>query len=136
MAAVAHRPFGLSADAAVANARPEGVHAQAINVLRWRWLPWTAPRLVLSPNVRPQTRLELALCALFRCQVEWSAAGLVERLAQGPVGSDDNLGLVGSTGVRRLGRGAAWDVVREWLERGVLAEVQPAPRAPAAGRVA
>jgi hypothetical protein len=138
MAAVAHRPLALPRDGASARARRAlSSRARAAHVVWWRWLPWTAPRLALGRNVRPQTRLELALCALFRCQVEWPASRLVERLAQAPLGSDDNLALVGSSGGRslaHLGRGAAWDAVQEWLERGLVAEVRGASPAPAQGR--
>src|SRR4051794_937680 len=71
--------------------------ASTADVLWWRWLPWTAPRVRLSARVRPQTPLELALCALFRCQREWPARALVVRLAQAPLGSDDNLARLGLT---------------------------------------
>ena len=49
--------------------------------LLWRWRPSTAPRLRLAAGVRPQSRLELVLCELFRCQREWTAPDLVARLA-------------------------------------------------------
>ena len=57
------------------------------------WLGWlrsTAPvaRLALAPAVRPQCRLETALCALFRCQREWTVPELVVRLALAPIGAD------------------------------------------------
>ena len=55
-------------------------------VLWWRWLPWTAPRVQLGALVRPQTRLELALCALFRCRREWPAGALAARPGAGTRG--------------------------------------------------
>jgi hypothetical protein len=129
MAVVTQHPLTLPGDSAAANAQP-GAHRPRASYALWgRWLPWTAPRLALGPNVRPRTRLELALCALFRCQAEWPASRLIERLAQAPLDSDDNLELVGSTDARRrmsLGRGAAWDVLRDWLEQGMVTQVPPA----------
>jgi hypothetical protein len=113
--------------------RGDAPRRRAAHALWWRWLPWTAPRLRLGPQVRPQTRLELALCALFRCRREWPVRELVARLALAPAGSDDNLALVGSqevaSNVPALGRGAAWEALDEWLERGMVLEVEPARRA-------
>ena len=136
MAVIAHRPASRPVEAAGASARPAGAGGRAPYALRWRWLPWTAPRLTLGPNLRPQTRLELALCALFRCQTQWSAAALVERLGRAPEGSDDSLALVAGTGSRCIGPGAAWDAVEDWLERGVLAQVLLTRRVPASSTAA
>lgn len=104
-----------------------------------RWRPWAAPRVRLGACVRPQTRLELALCALFRCQREWPAGALVARLADAPRGSDDNRALDGrpcAGPLRPLGRGAAWDALSDWLARGLVVECAPARRALVPGTVA
>ncbi|HZR99686.1 MAG TPA: hypothetical protein VFE37_13320 [Chloroflexota bacterium] len=93
----------------------------------------------LGARVRPQTRLELALCALFRCQREWPAGALVARLAEAPRGSDDNRALDGrpcAGPLRPLGRGAAWDALSDWLARGLVVECAPARRALVPGTVA
>lgn len=138
MVAVADRPVPASSDpsSSARGRRAAPRPLDAPHALWWRWLPWAAPRLRLGPEARPRTRLELALCALFRCRREWPARELVERLALAPVGSDDTLALVGRRGpapLRALGRGAAWDAVRDWLERGMVTEVESIDTAPARG---
>jgi hypothetical protein len=90
-----------------------------------------------------RSRLELALGALFRRRREWSAGELVERLALAPAGSDTSLRLVGcdvaASSAPTLGRGVAWEAVREWLERGMIVQVaaarrEPGPQSAAAAR--
>jgi len=114
------------------------VRASAGHALWWRWMPWTAPRLRLAHGLCPRTRLDLALTALYRCQHDWPVGALVERLALAPAGSDDNMALVTATHSRaaqKLGRGAAWDAVRDWLERGVLVEVDARAGGPIEAKV-
>ncbi len=82
----------------------------------WRCWPAAAPRLRLAPRVRPQSRPEIALCALFSCQREWSAPELVARLAWAP--APDAAPARGEPA--RLGGQAAWRLLAEWLARGVL----------------
>ncbi|HLH26538.1 MAG TPA: hypothetical protein VK066_28795 [Chloroflexota bacterium] len=138
MVAVGHRPAPRLSSPAPGRWDGEAPPTAGVPVLRWRWLPWTAPRLRLGPAVRPQTRLEIGLCALFRCRREWPARALAERLARAPAGSDDNLGPLGRDATvvaRPLGRGAAWEAVGDWVERGVLVEAPAVGPAPARTRV-
>src|SRR5438034_813556 len=96
MATAIRRPLvldGEQADESSRRAEPPA-HASAGHALWWRWMPWTAPRLRLSGTLRPQTRLELALCALYRCQRDCPVGALVDRLALAPAGSDDNTALI------------------------------------------
>ncbi|HEY7061322.1 MAG TPA: hypothetical protein VII06_07585 [Chloroflexota bacterium] len=123
MATVIRRRLVLDGDRSQDSGRPEHpARASAGHALWWRWMPWTTPCLRLGSGLRPQTRLELALTALYRCQRDWPVADLVERLAVAPAGGDDNTTLV-TAAHRHIGRGAAWDAVRDWLERGILVEV-------------
>jgi hypothetical protein len=143
MLAVADRPTAASdRQGLLARAGREAPRSlSAAHVLWWRWLPVTTPRLRLGPAVRPGTRLEIALCALFRCRREWSARELVERLALAPAHSNETLALMGPLGavpLRVLGRGPAWDAVRDWIERGLLSEVEatsPPPEADVASAI-
>src|SRR4051812_5704286 len=114
MATAIRRRLVLDGDRAEESGRraPLPARASAGHALWWRWMPWTAPRLRLTGSLRPQTRLELALTALYRCERDWPVGALVERLALAPAGSDDNTTLATATHPRArqyLGRGAAWD---------------------------
>src|SRR3954468_19095970 len=89
--------------------------------------------LRLAPRVRPQSRLELALCAAFRCQPVWWATALVDRLAFAP--ADSASGLATQNGSlpsadALLGRDAARRALEIWLARGLLAEATPTDPAP------
>ncbi len=88
----------------------------------WRWLPWTAPRVRLSRPVRPLSRTELTACELFRCQPDWSAPALAARLARAPSTVDVAALGFASAGdpPRAIGWDGAWDLLDDWLERGVV----------------
>ncbi len=97
-----------------------------LTAVRWR----TTPTLRLGRAVRPQCRLELALCALYRCQREWSAEALVARLALAPPGADGAEGRPSDAlppRRARLGRSAARRAVERWVVRGVLLQRGSAP---------
>jgi hypothetical protein len=82
-----------------------------------------APRLALAPAVRPQCRLEMALCALFRCQREWTVPELVARLALAPSGSDrpDGRTTAGAGELPAcLGQSAAARAVERCVAQGLL----------------
>jgi hypothetical protein len=86
----------------------------------WRCLPRQAPRVRLAPALRPQSRLELALCEAFRCQPSWSTEALAERLALAPSGSELASTVLENYAAPPLGRTAARAILRRWIDEGRL----------------
>lgn len=104
--------------AAPFRARPAPARAWAW----WRPLDRGSMSVCLAPVI-PGTRLEIALCALFRCQCEWPLDALVARLALAPADSaDGSVPYVppGQQPAPRLGTTAARRAVHGWLRQGTL----------------
>jgi hypothetical protein len=86
----------------------------------WNCLKRQALQVRLPPGLRPQSRLELALCEAFRCQPSWSTEALVERLSLAPGGSELVSTALENYAAPPLGRTAAWAILRRWLDEGRL----------------
>src|SRR6266511_1763186 len=115
------------APSTAARARADGAYSaapsRALPLARWRWLPWTAPRVCLGAALVPDTRLEVALCELLRCRRQWPLTALAQRLALAPLGSDGAAYAhvtTGSASVSRVREATAWRAIERWLARGLL----------------
>jgi hypothetical protein len=126
---VEHATVSVPAQAPSAAARPRAdggyraAPSRALPLARWRFFPWTAPRVCLGAAIVPDTRLEVALCELLRCRREWRLTELALRLSLAPLGSDGAAYAhvtPGSGSVPRVGAANAWRTVERWLACGVL----------------
>jgi len=120
MARVASEPRFLPRPAAAGGRSDTLFHPWTWRSALWRCLGGRALRVRLAPGLRPQSRLELALCEAFRCQPSWSTDALVERLARAPSGSELASTALENYAAPPLGRCTASAILRRWLDEGRL----------------